>query len=134
MAGYSGTPLVRKLGIKSGHAVAAIHAPPLFADTLGELPDHATLQHGMTPGADVYVAFYDAHASLITDLPKLESAIYPDKTLWIAWPKKASKRATDLDGNIVRADILATHMVDVKVCAIDDTWSALKAMWRREHR
>ena len=80
------------------------------------------------------IAFYTDHASLQHDLEKLGQTIFPNQALWLAWPKKSSGVETDLSGDVVRASVLETQMVDIKVCAISDVFSGLKIMWRKEHR
>jgi hypothetical protein len=134
MAGYSGTPLPKKLGIAEGARLALLHAPDDFAATLGELPPGATVTARLGKSHDVIVAFVDARAHLERAAPKLEAAIFPDGAVWVAWPKKASKVPTDMTEDVVRQVFLPRGLVDVKVCAIDDTWSGLKVVWRKERR
>ena len=134
MAGYSGTPLPKKLGIKEGSRVALLHAPPDFDATLGELPPGATATTRLGKSHDVIVAFVDARDHLERAVPKLEQAVFPDGAIWVAWPKKASRIPTDMTEDVVRDVCLPRGLVDVKVCAIDDTWSGLKMVWRKELR
>jgi hypothetical protein len=129
MAGYSGTPLPKKLGIKDDSRVALLHAPDGFAEVLG-VPTTTRLGKAH----DVIVAFVDARAHLERAVPKLEQAIFPDGAIWVAWPKKAAKIPTDMTEDVVREVCLPRGLVDVKVCAIDDTWSGLKLVWRKELR
>ncbi len=133
-AGYSGTPLARKLGIKPGHRIAVINEPDDFRSLLDDLPPDAVFQDGLEPGPDLVIAFYTEREALEAGLDVLGQAVFPDKVIWYAWPKKASKVPTDLSGDVVRAAVLSTKLVDVKVCAISDTWSGLKVVWRKEHR
>ena len=133
-AGYSGTPLARKLGIKPGHTVAVINEPDEFRGLLVDLPDEVDLNGDLAASPDIVVAFYTRAASLEADFGGLGEAIFPDRSLWLAWPKKTSMVDTDVTGDVVRATVLATKLVDVKVCAISDTWSGLKVVWRKEHR
>ena len=133
-AGYSETPLAKKLGIKQGHRVALIDEPPDFRDLLADLPDDVTFQTGLAKNPDVVIAFHTEAARLQSKLGKYAKAVFPDSMIWLAWPKKTSKVPTDLTGDVVRATVLATEMVDVKVCAISDVWSGLKVVWRKEHR
>ncbi len=133
-AGYSGTPLAKKLGVKEGHSVAVINEPPEFRALLTELPDRVSFQPQLDNSPDVVVAFYDRHAELEQQLGELGDAVFPDRIIWLAWPKKTSGVETDLSGDVVRATVLATKLVDVKVCAISDVWSGLKVVWRKEHR
>jgi hypothetical protein len=130
VAGYSGTPLPKKLGIKDGHRVAAVNAPPEFAG-LVEGVDLATQLRGQF---DVIVFFTTERAALEQHLDKLRKAMKPETGLWIAWPKKASKVPTDMTEDVVREVALPTGLVDNKVCAIDDTWSGLRLVIRIEHR
>ena len=133
-AGYSGTPLPKKLGIKEGSLLAAVHAPEGFAATLGALPSEAEWRTRLAPGLDVVVAFYTSRAALAKEWSKLTKAVAPNGTVWVAWPKKSSKMATDITEDVVRELLLPSGWVDNKVCAIDDTWSALRFALRRELR
>ena len=136
MAGYSGTPLAKKLGIKRDHLVGLIDAPADFADTLDGLPEKVTLRRdlrGRTP-FDVLVVFTPSRATLQARFSDLASRLTPAGGLWIAWPKKASGVATDLTENEVRAIGLEAGLVDNKVCAIDETWSGLRFVWRLADR
>jgi hypothetical protein len=135
-AGYSGTPLARKLGIGEDDTVAVIGAPDGFADTLGELPEIAALHTDLADGAryDVIVAFVTQRAELEAELPRLRSVMAPACGLWIAWPKKASRRPTDMTDQVIRDVALPTGLVDNKVCAIDETWSGLRLVIRRRNR
>jgi hypothetical protein len=135
VAGYSGTPLPRKLGIKPGHRVLLQGAPEGFEEqTLGELPDGTTLRRRTNREADVIVAFHTRRAELARKLPTLRERMDPAAGLWIAWPKRASKVETDLTEDVVR-DLGYEHaLVDNKVCAIDDTWSGLRLVIRLRDR
>src|SRR5690349_10494966 len=128
MAGYSGTPLAKKLGIKPGHQMALVRAPADFEETLGDLPENVRLQEGLAGKAplDVIVAFFTRRADLELQLASLRRRMAPACGLWIAWPKKASGVATDMTENVVREIALPTGLVDNKVCAIDETWSGLR--------
>ncbi len=134
MAGYSGTPLPGKLGIREGAVVAFPGAPPEFAVALGDLPPGVTVKRRTVPPLDVVVAFFVRRARLERRLAPLARAIFPDGGLWIAWPKRASGVATDLTEDVVRELALAGPLVDNKVCAIDETWSGLRLVYRLEHR
>ena len=135
MAGYSGTPLPRKLGIKPGHRVLALGAPDGFADgTLGELPDGVALRTTARGTADVIVSFHDRRAELARRMPRLRELMEPAAGLWIAWPKRASGVDTDLTEDLVRELALANRLVDNKVCAIDETWSGLRLVIRLRDR
>ncbi len=134
MAGYSGTPLPKKLGINNGTRVALVNAPDGFDDTLGTLPDGVVVARRAGTSHDVIVVFVKQRATLEKTLPKLEKAIFPAGAIWTAWPKKASKVPTDITEDTVREVCLPRGLVDVKVCAIDDVWSGLKLVWRKELR
>lgn len=133
-AGYSGTPLAKKLGIKSGHRVATLGEPPEFASLLEPLPDGVDLDASLDEAPDVVVAFHTDRSQLRSRLPALGEAVFPDRVIWLAWPKKTSGVETDLTGDVVRTEVLSTRLVDVKVCAISEVWSGLKVVWRKEHR
>lgn len=134
MAGYSGTPLARKLGIKPGHRVGLIGAPADFGDELEPLPDGVRLVRRAGGRFDVVLLFCDRSRVLEGRFAKLADAIYPDGGLWIAWPKKSSGAATDLDFTAVQHHGLAQGLVDNKVCAVDEVWSGLRFVYRREDR
>ncbi|HVV36039.1 MAG TPA: DUF3052 domain-containing protein [Acidimicrobiales bacterium] len=134
MAGYSGTPLPQKLGIKEGARVALLHAPADFGATLGELPAGAVVTTRLGQAHDVIVAFVDTRRHLERAIAKLEQAIFPDGAIWIARPRKATYGPDDISEHSVREVCLPRGLVDVKVCAIDDTWSGLKVVWRKERR
>lgn len=133
MAGYSGTPLVTKLGIKQGMRLCILGAPHDFSDTLGELPEvHRLKQLGSD--LDFVLYFTDSASKLHSRFASLTDALVVNGMLWIGWPKKASKMKTDLDENIVRRVGLEAGLVDVKVCAIDERWSGLKFVRRLKDR
>ncbi len=134
-AGYSGTPLPSKLGIKSGQRIAFIDAPPEFADALGDLPEDVQKPRTTLRGPlHLVVAFFVERRTFERRLPRLIAALDPAGALWIAWPKRASGVATDLTEDVVRELGLAAGVVDVKVCAIDATWSGLKLVVRAKDR
>jgi len=132
--GYSGTPLPKKLGVKEGHRVAWLDAPEGFDVTLGSLPDGVRVQRRLGWGLDVLVQFTTSRAHLVKRLPKLREAVFPAGAAWVAWPKRASGVETDVTEDVVRDEALPLGLVDVKVCAIDATWSGLKLVVRRELR
>jgi hypothetical protein len=134
MAGYSGTPLVQKIGIKTGHRLLLRNDPPSFLADLGKLPDGVATTARVTGKANVAVYFTDKLKSLERDFSALARSIEPDGMLWVAWPKKASGKVTDLTEDVVRRVAIERGLVDVKVCAIDDTWSGLKLVVRLENR
>jgi hypothetical protein len=136
-ADYSGTPLSRKLGIGEDDEVAVIGAPDGFIDRLtAELGDEAVIYDELTAAAlfDVIVTFVTWRAELESDLDGLRAKMAPACGLWIAWPKRAAKVPTDLTDNVIREVVLPTGLVDNKVCAIDQTWTGLRAVIRRELR
>ena len=135
-AGYSGTPLPRKLGIKPGHRVAFVGEPAGFRATLGELPADVAIVEGEEGGAplDLAVFFTTSADELRARFGALAAELAPAGMLWIAWPKKAARVATDLDENVVREIGLAAGLVDTKVCAIDAVWSGLRFVVRLADR
>ena len=134
MAGYSGTPLAKKLGIKEGHTVVLVRAPAGFDDQLEGLPDGVAVRTRLQGHADVVVSFHTERADLEKRLPKVLDVMERDGGWWVAWPKKASGVKTDITEDTVREVALPLGLVDNKVCAIDDTWSGLRVVWRRENR
>lgn len=135
ITGYSGTPLVRKLGIKPGARVALIGAPESFYGALGELPPNVRIRR-RAAGAplDVIVAFFSRRVELERRLPALGAALDPAGGLWIAWRKLASGVPTDVTEDVVRKLGLAAGLVDNKVCAIDPVWSGLRLVHRLRDR
>jgi hypothetical protein len=133
-AGYSGTPLPKKLGVAEGARLMLLGAPDGFDQTLGELPGGVEVVRTARGRADVIVAFFDRRREFEARIERLERAIFPDGGLWIAWPKRSSGISTDMGDDVVREVALPRGLVDNKVCAIDDTWSGLRVVWRRERR
>ena len=133
-AGYSGTPLAKKLGIKAGDTVALVGAPNGFVDELEGLPDGVELRNRAGGKPQVVVLFTTKARDLEHRFPTLAKSVWPDGSLWIAWPKRASGVSTDLDENRLRDIGLPHGLVDNKVCAINDVWSGLRFVWRRENR
>ena len=134
-AGYSGTPLPKKLGIRPGHRVLLLNAPDGFEDgTLGELPDGVGVRRQLRGPADVIVSFHTERADLQRRMPKLRAAMDPAAGLWIAWPKRASKVPTDLTEDVVREIALDNVLVDNKVAALDEKWSGLRLVIRLKDR
>jgi hypothetical protein len=132
-AGYSGTPLFKKLGIKVGQRAWFSGAPEGYEDEL-QRAGGIQLANKLEKDLDFLHFFADSRKSLTQKFPRLRDSMTPAGTLWISWPKKSSGKATDLDENIVRHIGLKAGLVDVKVCAVDDTWSALKFVFRLEDR
>lgn len=134
MAGYSGTPLPKKLGIKPGARLGLLKAPEDFAATLGALPEGVTTRTTARGPFDVVLYFTTAHADLERRFDALARTLDQAGGLWIAWPKRASGVPTDLNENVIRDIGLAAGLVDNKVCAIDDTWSGLRFVIRVKDR
>ncbi len=130
-AGYSGTPLAKKLGIKPGHRLMLLDAPDSLAL---ELPDGVQVVRQARGKADVIVSFHTERSAFVQRLPRLRECMEPACGLWIAWPKKASKVPTDLTENVVRDTGLANALVDNKVAAIDEVWSGLRLVIRLKDR
>ena len=135
-AGYSGTPLIKKLGIKPGMRVCILNAPPAYSQVLGKLPQGVkSVSRLSKPHTLDFIQFFTMQTrQLELQFPKLKTALTYDGLLWISWPKRASKVETDLDENVVRQLGLAAGLVDVKVAAVDEVWSGLKFVYRLEHR
>ena len=131
--GYSGTPLPRKLGIREGSTYAVVGDPGHLDDLLTPLPSGARRVES-AHGADVVLAFTTERSDLEQKVEDLGAAIFPDRMLWIAWPKRASKVPTDIPEDVVRDVALPVGLVDTKVAAVDATWSGLRLVWRRERR
>lgn len=134
VAGYSGTPLAKKLGYKASMRVLVIDAPETYMDLLSPLPEGVTFTAEPGDDLDLLHVFIKERDELEKMLPIWQSAIKRDGMIWVSWPKKASKVATTLDGNIVRELVLKLDLVDIKVCAVDDIWSGLKMVIRKELR
>jgi hypothetical protein len=134
MAGYSGTPLIQKIGIKPGHRVLLQNHPESLLKELGPLPTGAQASGAFTGKAGVVLAFAETRAALENNFKAWSRRIEPDGMVWIGWPKKASGRVTDLTEDVVREIGLECGLVDVKVCAIDEVWSGLKFVVRVKDR
>jgi len=144
-AGYSGTPLPRKLGIKDGSRVVLVDAPDGFGPELDPLPDGVRLIRGLRrpersgsandgPDYDLAVVFVTSRHDLARRFPEVEARLPPAGALWVAWPKRSSGVATDLTEDVLREVCLPLGWVDTKVCAVTDVWSGLKFVLRRENR
>lgn len=129
-AGYSGTPLAKKLGVKPGQRIALIDAPPGFEETLGPIPDDVVIRHQARGARDLTIWFVQKRRALEMRIEAIGARVETGG-LWIAWPKKASGVVTDVSDSVVRAAGLAHGLVDHKVCAIDLTWSGLKFAKRK---
>ncbi len=133
MAGYSGTPLPEKLGIKEGMTVGVLNAPNYFDFDLGDMPDDVEVHRTEMPG-DLFLIFADSAAEAERGFTRAMTYIPADGAIWVAWPKQSSGVETDIEEDTLRELFLDTGMVDNKVCAIDDTWSGLRFVVRRENR
>ena len=131
-AGYSGTPLVGKLGIKPDTRIQFFDPPDDFDETLGSIPDG--LKHVGRGTLDFAILFVRRRIDLERRFPLVRDRLEPNGTLWVGWPKKSARTTTDLTENVVREIGLSAGLVDVKVCAIDDTWSGLKFVRRLRDR
>jgi len=136
VAGYSSSPLARKLGIREGSRVALVGVPVALD---WELPGGVTVGSTLRGPLDVIVYFVISRAALVERLPRVRAAMAPDAGFWVAWPKRAAVKAgraepTDMTEDVVRAVALPTGLVDNKVCAIDDVWSGLRLVIRKELR
>ena len=132
-AGYSATPLPRKLGFKPGTTAVFLDAPEHLGDLLGEI-DGVTVKRSLRGHADLVMCFVTRRRELERRAPRLRQAVAPDGMVWVCWPKKASKVQTDMTEDVVREVLLPTGLVDTKVAAVDETWSGLKLVVRRELR
>jgi hypothetical protein len=133
-AGYSGTPLAKKLGIKPGSRVHLVDAPREFRPLLAPIPAGVVFVPRVSAATDIVHLFVTRKARLASRLAALRPAIRPDAAIWVSWPKKAARVATDVTEDVVRDAALPMGLVDVKVCAIDDVWSGLKLVVRKELR
>jgi hypothetical protein len=134
MAGYSGTPLTQKLGIKPGLTVVIINPPANYRRLLCSIPEGVTFSDRLKPDSSFVHLFVKQYSDLMKRLRVLREKVADTGTVWISWPKKSAGVPTDVTENVIRAAALPLGFVDVKVCAIDETWSGLKLMVRRENR
>jgi hypothetical protein len=133
MSGYSGTPLAQKLGIRAGNRVFLHAAPQNYADLVAPLPPGVRLV-AADAGADLLHIFAAERALLEKLLKRLRARMAADAALWVSWPKKASGVATDITEDTIRTLALPLGLVDIKVCAVDETWSGLKLVVRKSER
>lgn len=132
-ARYSGTPLAKKLGVKEGHRLTLIGAPRGWS--IDNLPSNVlVIRRRSATLSDVVISFFNDAASLNREISSLAETITPDGSLWIAWPRTAAGHRSDITDNVVRNTVLPLGLVDVKVAALDDDWSALQMVWRKELR
>ncbi len=134
MAGYSGTPLARKLGIKETFHILPVAAPDGYRRLLGPLPPLVRFVTRLDRTTNLVHLFTSKKSDLTTALSEYRKKLDPTATVWVSWPKKSSKKLTDITEDVVRAVALPLGFVDVKVCAVDETWSALKLVIRKELR
>ena len=134
MAGYSGKPVVQKLGIQPGFCIFVAGAPAAYGDIVGELPDGASLVPRLKAPLDMVHVFATEASGLAVNLRSYRAAIKLNGIIWVSWPKKSSGVATDLTDVVVRDTALPLGLVDIKVCAIDDTWSGLKFVIPKDQR
>ncbi len=133
-AGYSGTPLARKLGIKAGSYVVVAGAPPDYETLLAPLPPDVQIGKRVSEVTDLVHVFVTGRAELVRQLARLRTRIRPDAIVWVSWPKQASKVPTTITEDVIRDVALPIGFVDVKVCAVDAVWSGLKLVVRKELR
>ncbi len=133
-AGYSGTPLAKKLGIAAHSRVVTIGAPAAYREWLAPLPAGVTFGRAVDAHTPVVHLFSTERAALMRELEQLRDRIAPDAMIWVSWPKKASKVPTDITEDVIRAVALPMGYVDVKVCAVSDVWSGLKLVIRKALR
>lgn len=134
MAGYSGTPLPQKLGIKPGLTVVAINAPANYRKLLGQLPDHVNFSNRVTASSMFVHLFTSRRSEMHRKMSILRDKLSDNGTIWVSWPKKSSGISTDVTKDVIREIALPLGFVDIKVCAVDHIWSGLKLMIRRENR
>jgi hypothetical protein len=134
MAGNSGRSIVQKLGIKPGFRIFVDRAPMTYSDIVGTLPDGVTVVSRLKSPLDLVHLFATEAAGLAGRLRSYRDAIAPDGMIWVSWPKKASGAATDLSDVVVRDVALPLGLVDIKVCAVDDSWSGLKFVIPKDRR
>jgi hypothetical protein len=134
MAGYSGKSVVQKLGIKPGFRIFTAGTPAAYSDIVGKLPEAVTIATTATAPLDMVHMFVTKAAGLAGKVRSYRTAIVPDGMIWVSWPKKSSGVPTDVTENLIRETVLPLGLVDIKVCAIDDTWSGLKFVIPRDQR
>ena len=133
-AGYSGTPLAQKLGIKPGQRVSLFAVPKDYKSLLQPLPEKVSFSNRIEKGATFVHAFFSERKTLEKTLKRLRTAIADNGIVWVSWPKKSSGVPTDVTEDVIRAEALPIGLVDIKVCAVNEIWSGLKLVIRRENR
>ena len=134
MAGYSGTPLSKKLGIKDNFRLTFLNAPKGFQEELGQLPTGVEITTRSNKPFNLIVLFVKSERTLKKDFPKVAGKIARDGMIWVAWPKKSSGVSTDLSFDTVQTVGLSAGLVDVKICAVNEIWSGLKFVYRLKDR
>jgi hypothetical protein len=134
MAGYSGTPLPKKLGIKENQRIALVNEPGSFQKQLGGLPTNTHVLSKLTAPLDLVVMFVESERTLAKQFPAIVKKISTNGMIWVAWPKKSSGVKTDLSFELVQRMGLDCGLVDVKICAVDEVWSGLKFVIRLKDR
>jgi hypothetical protein len=134
MSGYSGTPLAKKLGIGEGARVRVVDPPRPYGEIVDPLPDRVVMARRVDAATDLVHVFVLARSRLATALSATVASMRPDCVIWVSWPKKAARVATDVTEDVIREVALPMGLVDVKVCAVDETWSGLKLVVRKENR
>jgi len=134
VSGYSKSPLVKKLGIKAGFKMCVIDPPPNYWDLLGPLPEHVSTHEPGEHGLDAIHVFVRDKQQIEDQIGVFRERMAPTGMIWVSWPKKSSRVATDLDENVIRDLALKNGLVDTKVCAVDETWSGLKLVIRLRDR
>ena len=133
-AGYSGTPLAKKLGIKPGAVLHPVHAPANYLALLDPLPENVKVSRGVIEDLDLVHLFTKSRTELIELLERYKTKIKQNGAIWVSWPKKTSGIPSEITEDTVREVALPMGLVDIKVCAVDDTWSGLKLVIRKENR
>jgi hypothetical protein len=133
-AGYSGTPLAKKLGIREGHTIVAIDPPTNYADLLEPMPADAEITEERRAEADMFHLFTNSRDRLFRGLAEARGLIKQDGAIWVSWYKKAAKLPTEITEDTVREAAFPLGLVDIKVCAVDEKWSGLKLVIRKENR
>ena len=133
-AGYSGTPLARKLGIGTGHRMWLAQAPAHYKTLIAPLPEGVTFVSKPSSTTDLVHVFTSERRQLEKILRSLRGTLKPEAAIWVSWPKKTAKRPTDITEDVIREVALPMGFVDIKVCAVDETWSGLKLVVRKELR
>jgi len=134
VTGYSGTPLAKKLGIKTGFTLAVVNPPREYRQLVDPMPDGVTIHSAVTNSTDMVHLFCTQRTDLTSALSQTIALLRPDAAVWVSWPKKASKVPTDITEDTIREVALPLGLVDVKVCAVDEIWSGLKLVIRKENR